>query len=77
MSRRRDLDFAHDHGWTVSPTAGGHLRLEHPSGGLVFTSSTPGDCRAEANNIAQLRRAMRATRGATRCSQAEHERGTT
>jgi predicted RNA binding protein YcfA (HicA-like mRNA interferase family) len=46
-------------GWQVQPTRSGHVRLVHPAGTVVVTSSTPSDCRALANLKAQLRRAAR------------------
>ena len=44
------------HGWSVDPTNGGHLRFRGPLGELVFASSTPSDWRSVANLKAQLRR---------------------
>lgn len=46
-------------GWRVEPTHGGHLRLKHPSGALVFAGSTPSDRRSLANALATMRREMR------------------
>ena len=57
--KRRDLAYARQTGWTVQPTRGGHLKLQHPSGAFVFCAGTPGDRRAEANAIAMIRRVTR------------------
>lgn len=45
-------------GWAVVGfTGGGHLRLRHhPSGAAWITPSTPSDCRAVRNLLADLRR---------------------
>jgi hypothetical protein len=53
------LIYAADHGWQISLTRGGHLRLTKPGRGPVFTSSTPSDHRAYLNALAMLRRADR------------------
>ena len=53
------LIYAADHGWQISLTRGGHLRLTKPGRGPVFTSSTPSDRRAYLNALATLRRADR------------------
>ncbi|HMR34491.1 MAG TPA: type II toxin-antitoxin system HicA family toxin [Geminicoccaceae bacterium] len=46
-------------GWRVEPTHGGHLRLKHPSGALVFAGSMPSDRRSLANALATMRRELR------------------
>lgn len=46
-------------GWEVAKTSGGHLRWKHPSGSIVFTSSTPSDRRALKNIETHLRRVER------------------
>jgi hypothetical protein len=43
--------------WTVTYTGSGHLRWQPPSGGPVYTPSTPGKGRSVENCIADLRRA--------------------
>ena len=54
------LRAAEARGWSVELTRrGAHVRLVHPSGGLVVAASTPSDWRALANLRAQLRRAER------------------
>jgi hypothetical protein len=53
------LRRAHEEGWAVSKTPGGHVKLLHPDASCpVFASSTPSDWRAEHNLTAQLRRAL-------------------
>ena len=52
------LRAAEARGWSVELTRrGAHVRLTHPSGGLVVAASTPSDHRALANLKAMLRRA--------------------
>lgn len=60
MSPRRDLlKLARTGGWLLSPTRGGHLRLEHPEADrVVITSSTPSDHRTLVNTRAEMRRAL-------------------
>lgn len=50
---------AQQRGWRASRTNGGHVRLQHQSGAVVFTSSTPSDPRTFINTIAQMRRVER------------------
>jgi hypothetical protein len=50
------IGWALDHGWIVAVRRGGHLKLTHPCGALVFTGSTPSDHRARKNLLGQLRR---------------------
>lgn len=45
------------HGWHVSTSGGGHLRLRGPSGALVFAARTPSDWRARRGLIKDLKRA--------------------
>lgn len=45
------------HGFVVTLTGGGHLKVTHPDKpGIVFMPSTPSDHRAVENTLAQLRR---------------------
>jgi hypothetical protein len=50
---------AKSYGWIVKRTAGGHLRMTHPNGALIYSASTPSDWRATRNAVARLRRAER------------------
>lgn len=43
-------------GWTITLTAGGHVRWASPTGAVVFSPTTPSDRRARRNTIARLRR---------------------
>lgn len=43
-------------GWSAGRSNGGHLRWTHESGGIVFSSSTPGDVRSIRNTLAQIKR---------------------
>ncbi len=43
-------------GWRVERTNGGHIKWIHPSGGFLFSSSTPSDRRAIRNLERDLRR---------------------
>lgn len=56
---RRLIDFALSSGWTVSRTAGGHVRFTKTGMPPIFTSFTSSDHRAELNARARLRRADR------------------
>ena len=47
---------ATDAGWNVTPTRGGHIKWQAPTGAVVFSASTPSDKRAMANHIGFLRR---------------------
>ncbi|WP_259470158.1 type II toxin-antitoxin system HicA family toxin [Pseudomonas sp. 2hn] len=49
--------YAHNHGWSISFTRGGHLRLHKPGKPVVHTSRTPSDWRTVHNAIAMLARA--------------------
>lgn len=49
--------YAHNHGWTISFTRGGHLRLTKPGRPVIHSSQTPSDWRAVHNAVAMLRRA--------------------
>jgi predicted RNA binding protein YcfA (HicA-like mRNA interferase family) len=51
---------AQSRGWVVTYTGGGHFKFAHPEGGLVYTSSTPGDWRATRKIAAELVRQERA-----------------
>lgn len=60
---KRDLaklvETARNRGWSVTRSPGGHLRLTHPNGALVYTASTPSDGRAIRNIGADIARAER------------------
>lgn len=43
-------------GWRVELTNGNHLRLTHPSGGIIHTAYSPSDHRARRNLAAHVRR---------------------
>ena len=43
-------------GWVATLTKGGHIRLTHPSGGIIHTAFTPSDWRARRNLASQVRR---------------------
>lgn len=58
-SLRALLISAERRGWAVEHRHSGHLRLTHPAGGLVFTSSTPSDWRATYKIAAELKRQER------------------
>jgi hypothetical protein len=62
---RRDLaDFARAAGWTISMTNGGHVRLGHPSGAVVFAPNTPRrPGRALDNTRSLCRRLLRGGKG--------------
>ncbi|AEB58183.1 hypothetical protein [Ectopseudomonas mendocina] len=49
--------YAQAHGWQITRTNGGHLRLTKPGRPIVHTSSTPSDWRAVRNAVAMLARA--------------------
>ena len=51
---REVLKAAEERGWEHHKTNGGHIRLLHPDGGLVFCSETPSDHRALANTKARI-----------------------
>lgn len=53
------IEFPLSEGWTVSRTAGGHLKFLKPGLPPIFTSSTASDHRAGRNARAMLRRAKR------------------
>lgn len=44
-------------GWAITPTRGGHLAWTPPEGRVIYTPSTPSDCRSFRNNLADFRRA--------------------
>ncbi|WP_027947860.1 hypothetical protein [Litchfieldella anticariensis] len=56
---QRVIEFAVAHGWQVSRTSGGHLRLYKPGCGVIFAPFTASDRRAQRNALARLRRAQR------------------
>lgn len=49
--------YAKAHGWQISRTNGGHLRLTKPGRPIIHTSSTPSDWRAVRNAVSMLARA--------------------
>jgi hypothetical protein len=49
--------YAKAHGWQITKTNGGHLRLTKPGRPIVHTSSTPSDWRAVRNAVSMLARA--------------------
>lgn len=52
------VDAAHEQGWSVSHTPGGHIKFIAPDGAIVHGPSTPhGNKRSFENARAQLRRA--------------------
>lgn len=56
----RDLvRWAEERGWTVTKTAGSHLRFARPGCGVVFGSSTPSDHRSVLNIRKKLERSER------------------
>lgn len=57
------VEFALREGWTVSRTAGGHLKFEKPGLPPMFTSFTASDRRASQNAWARLRRFARSAAG--------------
>jgi predicted RNA binding protein YcfA (HicA-like mRNA interferase family) len=56
------LRWARGRGWTANKTRGGHWRLRHPNGAIVFMSSTPSDWRTMHNARAKLLRTERSRR---------------
>lgn len=51
------FNYAKAHGWQITKTNGGHLRLTKPGRPIIHTSSTPSDWRAVRNAVAMLARA--------------------
>ncbi len=49
--------YAQAHGWQITRTNGGHLRLTKPGRPIIHTSSTPSDWRAVRNAVYMLARA--------------------
>lgn len=49
--------YAKAHGWQITKTNGGHLRLTKPGRPIIHTSSTPIDWRAVRNAVSMLARA--------------------
>ncbi|AIC21822.1 hypothetical protein [Pseudomonas chlororaphis] len=56
---RKLMEFAVASGWSVSRSAGGHIKFTKPGFASIFTSSTASDHRSGLNAKAQLRRADR------------------
>ena len=44
-------------GWTVERSRSGHLKWKSPTGGVVFSASTPSDHRAIKNHVSLMRKA--------------------
>lgn len=63
MTLRKQIDQvtkdAEKRGWKRSTSNGGHIRMTHPTHGVVFSARTPGCYTAITNFKAQLRRAER------------------
>ncbi len=57
--RRHINRIAEQHGCTVEPTRGGHLRIRHMNGKSTTVSATPSDKRALLNVRADVRRLAR------------------
>lgn len=53
---RKLIKVARSQGWTVTKTNNGHYRWESPSGGLVFTPSTPSEYRSSKNSLSHLKK---------------------
>lgn len=53
------IEAGHALGFTVTRTAGDHLRFSKPGCEPVFASGTPGDRRAVQNAVSALRRSAR------------------
>jgi hypothetical protein len=53
------LQHARQRGWRVERTRSGHWRLQHRTGALVFTGTTPSCPRSLRNLRADLKRAER------------------
>jgi ribosomal protein L35 len=49
-------------GWTMKVTGSKHLKLTHPNGTHVITSSTSSDWRSHQNFLRQVRQAERGER---------------
>lgn len=60
------------HGWVASITGSGHVKLQHPQHGIVFTSCSTSDWRAVHNLKQQLRRAERGLRPAVHRKEHPH-----
>lgn len=58
------------HGWHASITGSGHVKLQHPEHGIVFTSCTTGDWRTSRN----LRQAIRRTEHGHRPCHHQHKK---
>ncbi|PAU50935.1 hypothetical protein BZL41_27805 [Pseudomonas sp. PIC25] len=56
---RQLVAFAVSEGWSVSRTAGGHIKFSKAGHASIFTSCTASDHRADLNALARLRRAER------------------
>ena len=50
------LSRAERDGWVIQLRRGGHYKLTHPCGAMVFTGSTPSDRRATKNLEGNIRR---------------------
>ena len=56
---RAEILAAEKRGWTARWTGKGHIRLEHPSGAIVFSSGSSSDCRSVRALRSDLRRVER------------------
>lgn len=55
-------------GWEFSLRSNNHVKLQHPCGAFIITSSTPSDGRALLNARADIKRIERnATKGESQC----------
>ncbi len=43
-------------GWSATISGGGHIRLQHPEGGLIFGPMTPSDHRSYKNFRSELKK---------------------
>lgn len=57
--RRHVRELAAEHGYTVTLSPGGHLRLDKPGRPVIFTSASSSDHRMWKNLRAEMRRAER------------------
>lgn len=53
---RKLVRIAEKSGWASRLSKGGHIRLQHPTNGLVFGPSTPSDHRAIKNFRSELKK---------------------
>lgn len=66
LRKQQEQMILKEPGWRiVGPTKGGHMKLQHENGGIVFASTSPSDRRSILNLRSDLRRVAREPR---RCS---------